>query len=68
MDELLPCPFCGGETHIKSWLPCDGYMGESARYKARCEDCYACTDDVDTKQRAIDLWNTRTPKERGGEK
>lgn len=58
-SELETCPFCGGKAYIKSWLPYDGYQGESTKYRVTCKDCNARTDDVDTKQRAIELWNKR---------
>jgi hypothetical protein len=61
MAELKSCPFCGGEakTHKE-------FCGT---WKIKCTKC-SC--DVGrywfwTKQHAIEAWNTRTPKERGGE-
>lgn len=62
-SELKPCPFCGGEAYIKSYLPCDGYMGESTRYRVGCDSC-GVTVEKCTKEHAIDTWNTRTPNEK----
>jgi Lar family restriction alleviation protein len=64
MAELLPCPFCGGEARIgveKYWYP-------KVSRRAICEKCYSSTGWYDTEEQAINAWNTRTPKERGGEK
>lgn len=58
MAELLPCPFCGS-THIVV----EEYEG---MYCVACVECNSRTGLYD-KQEAIILWNTRTPKERGGE-
>ena len=67
MAELKPCPFCGGKAKTGHYYPCDGYQGESAVYKIECKNCHAKieSDSIDS---VWDLWNTRTPKERGGEK
>ena len=81
--ELKPCPFCGGEAevhyqptymgnvvcirctecHIRSKsFPCDYtyqfYHGKRNVFISKKR----ATND------ATNLWNTRTPKERGGEK
>ena len=64
MDELKPCPFCGGnDVHITGAYPHYVY-------------CLSCGMMVRLAGKAwekdipdlIKIYNTRTPKERGGEK
>ena len=63
MAELKPCPFCGSEAEIvpinsNQWIAC-----------CTNEDCpiyYGLA--FHTREKAKEWWNTRTPKERGGEK
>lgn len=57
MDELKPCPFCGGSA--KSWHTRDDFWC-SGRAGCANEDCYIRpvvrgTDEL----AAINLWNTR---------
>lgn len=64
MDELLPCPFCGGKIYTK------GFMG---LIYFKCKECGATTsfdnDECNKKPtKAYEYFNKRTPKERGGEK
>ncbi len=62
MAELKPCPFCGGERiEIK-------YIRDSTRAYLNCFDCGIEQKIYETKEKAIEAWNTRTPKEGGGEK
>lgn len=52
MEELLRCPFCGGEATIG-----DGENGRN--YWVLCDKCHAETDFYCTKQEAIAAWNRR---------
>lgn len=52
MNELKPCPFCGGKAHI--WN--SGYF-----YSGKCYKC-GCTlsgNGYVTEAEAIEAWNTR---------
>ena len=55
MDELKPCPFCGGEASTRLF-----YKG---KYRVHCNACDAHSGDVcDTEADAIDAWNTRAER------
>ena len=71
MAELLPCPFCGG----KAVLDVHKFYSEQTKdftdftYGIVCKNCNAQTSQhYLTIGQARGAWNTRTPKERGGEK
>ena len=55
MNELKPCPFCGGEAELTS----------GSTSAVACSKCNVHTSFItniygeDTTQRAIDRWNTR---------
>ena len=51
MDNLLPCPFCGGETSVRLY-----YKG---RYAVHCNRCDAHMELDNTEADAIEAWNTR---------
>lgn len=57
-DELLPCPFCGGEAHTFHnylWhVKCDGTNG---RYY-----CVMAFGAFATEKEAIDAWNRRAER------
>ena len=63
MDELKPCPFCGGEAVINEFIDSDGK--DSCKCcivickKCGCQTkCYEYFLGV-TKRNAIDAWNRR---------
>lgn len=63
--KLLNCPFCGGEAFVEEHK----FHGCSNTYGVKCSKCHTQTYQFfDTKEMAEKCWNTRTPKERGGEK
>lgn len=55
IDELKPCPFCGGEA---------GYGSYSGGVFVNCTECLASTDQLsrncNNEQDATTAWNTRT--------
>ena len=60
MNELLPCPFCGGDGVIgwnEMYTPHGNLPGKKAR--VICEDCLAATDYRAAREKAIALWNRR---------
>ena len=75
MAELLPCPFCGGEAvmyHQSSkYTDYDGNFIHCRECGCRTKlfECFGNTGKThsDTKREALEVWNTRTTKERGGE-
>ena len=63
-DELLPCPFCGGEARVEHCITCgyDSYWVECANRI----DCGCKVEPVtDVKDIAIMTWNRRANRERG---
>ncbi len=62
MAELLPCPFCGGKAKVKK------HKLSTIVFTVECKVCKCQTHVQFTEEEVIDIWNTRTPKERGGEK
>lgn len=55
-EELLPCPFCGGEAHISA--SSDGYGVEC--WNRRCIDIQL--EQIPTEAEAIEAWNTRAER------
>ena len=67
MAELLPCPFCGKKPNIIE----NKLNLKSILYGVICvgdEHHSASVGYFESEDQAIECWNTRTPKERGGEK
>ena len=59
MEELKPCPFCGGKARIIADDPFDGYQGNCTVYLARCVVCGAEISGG-KHEKAIEAWNRRT--------
>ena len=52
MEELKPCPFCGGEADLTHY-EIDGYL-------ALCTKCDAMIENwFEAKEAAIEAWNRR---------
>lgn len=70
--KLIPCPFCGGEAVI--YHQSSKYTNRDGNYvhcmecgcRTKLFECYGNTTKTheDTKQEAIEAWNTRKPMER----
>ena len=55
MDQLKPCPFCGGEAEL--W---DNKM-EYRLYGVLCKECDCMTPYAVTGEEAVEVWNRREP-------
>ena len=64
-DKLKPCPFCGGSS--VGLVDKKDPQGRPT-YTIICVHCGASINNYSTPKCAKNKWNTRTPKERGGEK
>lgn len=51
VEELKPCPFCGGEARINQYL--------DSLFWVRCFECGAEIQAFSTEEEAAKLWNTR---------
>lgn len=59
MEELKPCPFCGGRVYIKT----SKYFQENKHaYQIICPCGMAKTLAYPTPEEAAKAWNTRTKK------
>lgn len=61
MSELKRCPFCGGEAKLMRFPKCE------RKYVVICENeqCMASVGNYSqSKEKAIEAWNTRKPMER----
>ena len=54
MSELKPCPFCGSEA--KMYI-----FNNGLDWQVEClnDDCACGTTTWESKERAIEIWNTR---------
>ena len=57
-DKLLPCPHCGGEAYVKV-EPILGSDCTTEYSKVGCKECFDLDALFETKQQAIDAWNSR---------
>ena len=59
MPELKPCPFCGGEALVSE------FIGHGFRsYPVGCKERKTLMKYVDSKEAAIQAWNTRAYEEK----
>lgn len=58
MNDLLPCPFCGGEAEI---LTAESMHG-GYLFGIMCNDCRSRGDVYDTEAEAIAAWNSRAER------
>lgn len=68
MENLLPCPFCGGKAELENWkLAC-----EEIGTIISCAVCDACVsegveDGNGWRERAVKKWNRRAQQEQPNE-
>ena len=55
IEELKPCPFCGGDAEITKWH--EGYFVECKKQR-----CGGTIGAYKAKQKAIEAWNTRAER------
>ena len=65
MNDLLPCPFCGGKSEIYDVQ--SEYDDDFSGYAVMCKACGDSTTVFITQSKAIAAWNKRAPSERGNE-
>ena len=63
MDELKPCPCCGGESEIQD-DSCRTPKHPNGAYSGWCTDCGLMTDWYDTPELAAEAWNRRDGEEK----
>ena len=56
MDELKPCPFCGG---TKLWIENTNIAGVIPQWTVTCVKCFKRSKPQTTKNRATKEWNRR---------
>lgn len=60
MDELKPCPFCGGEAHLWTWN--GGTRIDCKNWKNSQSETHIIGIGAKTREEAIRLWNRRERK------
>ena len=60
MEELLPCPFCGGEAETKEWLV-GNEPNVHPQIKIWCDTfgCHVYPSIFGNKETMTKIWNTR---------
>ena len=59
MDELKPCPFCGGKVFMFRDLESETYMTRCRKCSALFKQYYAVKDE------AVEGWNERAERSEG---
>jgi Lar family restriction alleviation protein len=57
MENLKPCPFCGGEADIEE-IPGSPFTNEPYTWGVGCKTCNIGWYE-ESKERAIEAWNRR---------
>lgn len=56
MDELKPCPFCGGDAHLDKAY---SYFRDIVIYCEGCDVVFTLDDCSTTAKQIVDAWNRR---------
>lgn len=59
MNELKPCPFCGGEAKIYEYKDVEFLVHNADCNTVQCKTCGCGTSYEPTAERAIETWNVR---------
>lgn len=64
VDEMKPCPFCGGKPMLDIWemIPWEKYNltpNDGKWYSVYCDECFSEGSHELTKEEAIKKWNKR---------
>ena len=60
MEELKPCPFCGGKAYMKTIQAKRRMFTKAKDYPyIRCVICHTSTAACFTEEEAIEAWNAR---------
>lgn len=57
MEELKPCPFCGGQANMWKWN--GGVRIDCSRWRASNENTHFVGIGARTEEEAIKAWNRR---------
>ncbi len=60
-NDLLPCPFCGGEASFSQGNIIRESISTPHEY-VECLDCAACSHMALTQEEVANLWNKRVRK------
>jgi Lar family restriction alleviation protein len=60
VDELKPCPFCGGAAECYRYHePAEAHFPAIAVWRVRCTECHLGGEGICTGPEAIAAWNRR---------
>lgn len=74
MEELKPCPFCGGKGKIKAaskerigftiWCECENCYAQAGGYCPNMEKEDTTIESIDScRKKAVEAWNRRVNEE-----
>ena len=61
LDELLPCPFCGGTPKVSGVI--SEYKDDFSGFVVMCEVCGCGTTAFTARDKAVSVWNNRVPSD-----
>lgn len=60
MDELKPCPYCGGEAKLLRRKLRTGFYTRGGTWYVHCKACLNRTEPRKKRETVIELWNRRS--------